>query len=334
MLLIACNISLKSDVTSPSARAEYPQDVLKLELWISEGHVTSTSTGEIRPDFCRFSGRLRTSFQWPFLLKDGQKSAWGRQKCCCSYPAPLPSLCALDRGGPAASWTGRTRWPPSRGSGRTVSSPQHGIEWLHPAFCSIRRAETNSSEWVNTHIPCRCHPNQAYGHLTDPLCPWDNGLIHVLQLFVLQAFDSLRPNRTPVMNPTTPWASENSTLVKTQFHYFLHKITLNIIMFGPESSRSAARLGESENPMEDRSSFPGWGSGEADGLRVGRSEDGPKCLSSRCPCRLRSTQLQSAQARILSLRQTEPLRTQFPMLRIQSVGTEGRLTRVCWKRLQ
>lgn len=52
--------------------------------------------------------------------------------------------------------------------------------------------------------------------------------------------------------------------------------------------------------MEDRSSFPGCGSGEADGLRVGRSEDGPKCLSSRCPCRLRSTQLQSAQARTLS----------------------------------
>lgn len=74
-------------------------------------------------------------------------------------------------------------------------------------------------------------------------------------------------------------------------------------MFGvqPESSKSAARQGESENPMEDRSSFPGCGSGEADGLRIGRSGDGPKCLSSRCPCRLRSTQLQSAQARTLSL---------------------------------
>lgn len=53
--------------------------------------------------------------------------------------------------------------------------------------------------------------------------------------------------------------------------------------------------------MEDRSSFPGCGSGEADGLRVGRSENGPKRLSSRCPCRLRSTQLQSAQAGTLSL---------------------------------
>lgn len=69
----------------------------------------------------------------------------------------------------------------------------------------------------------------------------------------------------------------------------------------PESSKSVARQGESENPMEDRSSFPGCGSGEADGLRVGRSEVGPKCLSSRCPCRLRSTQLQSVHARTLSL---------------------------------
>lgn len=55
--------------------------------------------------------------------------------------------------------------------------------------------------------------------------------------------------------------------------------------------------------MEDRSSFPGCGSEEADGLRVGvgLSEDSPKCLNSRCPCRLRSTQLQSTQARTLSL---------------------------------
>lgn len=67
------------------------------------------------------------------------------------------------------------------------------------------------------------------------------------------------------------------------------------------------RQGESGNPMEDRSSFPGCGSGEADGLRVGRSENGPKCLSSRCPCRLRSTQLQSAQARTLSLYTGEKL---------------------------
>lgn len=53
--------------------------------------------------------------------------------------------------------------------------------------------------------------------------------------------------------------------------------------------------------MEDRSSFPGCGSGEADDLMVGRSEEVLKCLSSRCPCKLRSTQLQSAQARMLSL---------------------------------
>lgn len=48
--------------------------------------------------------------------------------------------------------------------------------------------------------------------------------------------------------------------------------------------------------MEDRSSFPGPGSDEAAGSRAGREEDGPKCRSSRCPCKLRSTQLQRAQA--------------------------------------
>ena len=64
---------------------------------------------------------------------------------------------------------------------------------------------------------------------------------------------------------------------------------------------SPVRQEDSENPMEDRSSFPGCGSGEADDLRAGRSEDGPECLSSRCPCKLRSTQLHRAQARTLSL---------------------------------
>lgn len=59
------------------------------------------------------------------------------------YPTPQPCLCVLDKAGPTASWTGRIHWLLSRGSGRTVSSPQHGIEWLHLAFCSIRTAETN-----------------------------------------------------------------------------------------------------------------------------------------------------------------------------------------------
>lgn len=69
----------------------------------------------------------------------------------------------------------------------------------------------------------------------------------------------------------------------------------------PESSKSVARHGDLENPMEDRSSFPGCGSGDADGFRVARSIDDPKCLSSRCPCRLRSTQLQSTHALVFSL---------------------------------
>lgn len=48
-------------------------------------------------------------------------------------------------------------------------------------------------------------------------------------------------------------------------------ITLNLILIQefkvqPESSKSAVRQEESENPMEDRSSFPGPGSGKADGL--------------------------------------------------------------------
>lgn len=53
--------------------------------------------------------------------------------------------------------------------------------------------------------------------------------------------------------------------------------------------------------MEDRSSFPGWGSGVLEGWRLRHSENGPKYLSSRCPCRLHSTQLQSAQTWTLSL---------------------------------
>lgn len=53
--------------------------------------------------------------------------------------------------------------------------------------------------------------------------------------------------------------------------------------------------------MEDRSSFPGWGSGVLEDWRVRHSENGPKYLSSRCPCRLHSTQLQSAQTWTLSL---------------------------------
>lgn len=69
----------------------------------------------------------------------------------------------------------------------------------------------------------------------------------------------------------------------------------------PESSRSAAKQGETEKPMEDRSSFPGWGSGVLEDWRVRHSENGPKYLSSRCPCRLHSTQLQSAQTWTLSL---------------------------------
>lgn len=72
----------------------------------------------------------------------------------------------------------------------------------------------------------------------------------------------------------------------------------------PESSKSAAKLGGRENPMEDRSSFPGCGSGEVDGLRVCRSENCPKCLSSLCPCRLRSVQLHSTHARMFSLSHT------------------------------
>ena len=76
--------------------------------------------------------------------------------------------------------------------------------------------------------------------------------------------------------------------------------------------------------MEDRSSFPGCGSGEADGLRVTCSEVGPKCLSSRCPCRLRSTQLQRAHARTLSLHSQNTSKYSVLMLLI------GRKTPPIW----
>lgn len=72
--------------------------------------------------------------------------------------------------------------------------------------------------------------------------------------------------------------------------------------FIPVSSKSDARQVDSENPMEDKSSFPAAGREETGGSKLGRSEEGPKQQSSRCPCRLRSTQLQRAQALTVSLK--------------------------------
>lgn len=69
----------------------------------------------------------------------------------------------------------------------------------------------------------------------------------------------------------------------------------------PVSSNSEARQLESEKPMEDRSSFPASGKMGAGSSKAGRSEEGPNLRSSRCPCRLRSTQLQRAQVLELSL---------------------------------
>ena len=130
-----------------------------------------------------------------------------------SYPTPRLCLCDLDRGGPTASWTGRTRWLPSMGSGRIVSSLQHGNVWSHPAFCNIRKAETHQLQQVIVSYMWEVfyflyhhlyHLTQVDGQYTYPLCPWDNGLIHILQLFILCLLHSLRPHSTPVMNPTTP----------------------------------------------------------------------------------------------------------------------------------
>ena len=52
----------------------------------------------------------------------------------------------------------------------------------------------------------------------------------------------------------------------------------------PVSSNSEARQLESENPMEDRSSFPASGKAGAGTSKAGRSEEeGPHRRSSRCP---------------------------------------------------
>lgn len=73
----------------------------------------------------------------------------------------------------------------------------------------------------------------------------------------------------------------------------------------PLSSKKDARQVDSENPMEDRSSFPAAGREETEGSKLGRSEEGPKHRSSRWPCRLRSTQLHRAQALTVSLKNTD-----------------------------
>lgn len=118
----------------------------------------------------------------------------------------------------------------------------------------------------------------------------------------------LNVNRNHII-PLTHWWRNVTNWEETQCASIQHpNMTVTSLQFKqfdfiiiPVSSKRDARQVDSENPMEDRSSFPAAGKKETEGSKLGRSEEGPKHLSSRCPCRLRSTQLQRAQALTVSL---------------------------------
>lgn len=92
-------------------------------------------------------------------------------------------------------------------------------------------------------------------------------------------------------------------------HILFHDLTMiqRDFLIPVSTKRDAGQM-DSGNPMEDKSSFPAAGREETGGSKLGRSEEAPKQRSSRCPCRLRSTQLHRAQALTVSLKITDTVR--------------------------
>lgn len=223
------------------------------------------------------------------------------------YPFLLPGLCAQDTKEPTASWTETIHSQPNKGSGRTVSNPQHGTWWSHPSFYNNHTAVTTTEkiiklaqETISLHTMSLSQLLSIKWFLVHLLYPWDDRFIHVYQLFSFAPLHPFWPYCTPVVNPKAPCIKRSKHYGKTA-QSCCNGSKIKVIVSVPLSSKRHAGLMGSEKPMEDRSSFPANGSEEVDGSRLGRWEEGPKHRSSLCPWRLLSTQLQSAQALTISL---------------------------------
>ncbi len=113
-----------------------------------------------------------------------------------------------------------------------LSMAPNGCTQPFAVFAKLKQTNGNKVRFceasVDPYILTKYHLIQVYGQCTYPLCPWDNGLIHVLQLLILHPLHSLRPHRTPVMNPTTPCSLQIpisvKCLTKRQF-YSVHCIS-------------------------------------------------------------------------------------------------------------